>query len=369
MNKRSLHLISVALLLLWSAVLLYFHVSGRVQHYLPPDGLFRPMVLIAGIGLAILALFNLATMHSETTDCCGHDHDHAAAKEAECCDHDHSQKNHHHHTQSHDCGHDHSQDRKYAAHDHGHGILEESGLVGRLVAITIIAAPLAWAAVRTPDQYSPNAIINKGLYHQNYASTARADQFSLKKEADKTQAKPKAAPTDLAAPSSTPDSARTPGSASTAATAASTTAPAPTAAKSYGSFSLEDLKAQVPMSKEGNFILDVPEIYYTAGDKEVQTVLAGQPVETIAQVLPEKVNNEEGKRLRIFRMLVQCCAADARPYSIPAQFAEKAPDFKDMAWVKIKGKMSYVQEGGQTVPLLEATHIEETTAPDDAMMY
>jgi hypothetical protein len=391
MNKRSLHLISVALLLLWSAVLLYFHVSGRVVHYLPPDGIFRPMVLIAGIGLAILALFNLATMQSESADCCGHDHshdhahdhgccdhdhehhhdhEHAAAKEGGCCDHDHA---HEHHAHSHDCGHDHSHDHKHGlpqtgkAHDHAHGILEESGMVGRIVAITIIAAPLAWAAVRTPDQYSPNAIINKGLYNQNYASTTRADQFSLKKDSGKAKA---ATPADLAAP--TPDSARTPGSAvtgTTSAAGAGDTPPAPAAAKSYGSFTLEDLKAQVPMSKEGNFILDVPEIYYTAGDKEVQTVLAGQPVETIAQVLPEKVNNDDGKRLRIFRMLVQCCAADARPYSIPAQFAEKAPDFKDMSWVKIKGKMAYVQEGGQTVPLLEATHIEETTAPDDAMMY
>jgi uncharacterized membrane protein YcgQ (UPF0703/DUF1980 family) len=125
----------------------------------------------------------------------------------------------------------------------------------------------------------------------------------------------------------------------------------------------------VPKSKAGNFILEVPELYYTAGDKEVQAVITGQMIETVAQVLPEKVNNEDGKRVRIFRMLVQCCAADARPYSIPAQFAEKAPEFKDMTWVKVTGKMNYQQEGGQTVPLIEVTKIEETTAPDNAMVY
>ena len=139
--------------------------------------------------------------------------------------------------------------------------------------------------------------------------------------------------------------------------------------KSYGSFTLKDLEAQVPKSKEGNFMLEVTELYYTAGDKEVQSVLAGQPVETIGQILPEKVNNEKGTRVRLFRMLVQCCAADARPYSIPVEFGKTAPQFKDMSWVKVVGKMTFQQEGGQTVPVMEATSIVETAAPENQMIY
>ena len=147
------------------------------------------------------------------------------------------------------------------------------------------------------------------------------------------------------------------------------TPPGATTTQSYGSFTLADLEAQVPKSKEGNFILDVPEIYYTAGDAEVQKVIAGQSIETVAQVLPEKVNNEDGHRLRIFRLLVQCCAADARPYSVPVDFGKKAPDFKEMSWVKVTGKMSFRKEGDQTVPVIEATDIEETTAPENSMIY
>jgi uncharacterized membrane protein YcgQ (UPF0703/DUF1980 family) len=125
----------------------------------------------------------------------------------------------------------------------------------------------------------------------------------------------------------------------------------------------------VPQNKEGHFLLEVPEIYYTGGDLEVQKVLTGQMVETTAQVLPEKVNNTDGHRMRIFRMLVQCCAADARPFSVPIDFGKKAPEFKDMTWVKVTGKISYKKEGDQTVPLLEVTKVEETTAPDNAMIY
>jgi hypothetical protein len=389
-TRTLLHLISVALLLLWSAVLLYFYATGRIAQYLPGDGIFRPMVLVSGIGLAVLALFNLFTLGAEDPGCeghghahggdCGHDHAH------EGCGHDKHTHGHHHdcghehaHDPHHDCGHDHAHashgncghdhDHPGCGHEHAHaccghdhaagaahshGLLEESSWTGRLVAILILAAPITWAAFMTPDRYSANAVINKGLYNPNYSSTANADKFSLRTEdGAKAASVAPAKPTAQGAPPATEPAA----------------AKAEPQAQSYGSFTLDDLKAQVPQSKDGNFILEVPEIYYTGGDIEVQSVLAGQKVETIAQVLPEKVNNADGRRLRIFRMLVQCCAADARPYSIPVEFADKAPAYKDMTWVKIVGTMAYEKDGDQTVPVLKAEKVEETTEPENTMIY
>lgn len=131
-SKNLIHLVSVALLFLWGAVLLYFYASGRIAHYLPPDGIFRPMVLLAGIGLVIVGLFNLATTQYAAADCCGHDHDdgcghdHGHKDEHEgCCGHDHEHEHDHA-----DHSHDHHHDHAHAPHDHGHGILEESGSVG-----------------------------------------------------------------------------------------------------------------------------------------------------------------------------------------------------------------------------------------------
>ncbi|MCB1224498.1 MAG: hypothetical protein KDK99_01695 [Verrucomicrobiales bacterium] len=433
-QSRSIHLVSVILLLFWGGVLLYFYLSGRLSHYLPPDGIFRPMVLISGIGLVILGVFNFLTRNAEDIGCEGHDHGHdhdhgegkcgheghscchgadsaPAEKTAKSCchhghahEHDHAHDHHHDHAHDHDhgtchhhegeSGHAHSHahaggccgGHDHGGHDHAHGILEESSAMGRLVAVGILAVPLTLAAVMTPDRYSPNAVINKGLYNQNYASTARADQFSLKKPDAAPKPAPTAAPTVAA---TTPDAPPAPTPATTAAPVASAgsnaggdappaaggDAPASqdagsaTPAQSYGGFTLADLEAQVPKSSAGNFILEVPEIYYTAGDLEVQGVLKGQPVETIAQVLPEKVNNDEGHRLRIFRMLVQCCAADARPYSVPVDFGKSAPEMKDMTWVKVTGTMDYVKEGGQTVPLVRVKSMEETTEPDQSMIY
>jgi uncharacterized membrane protein YcgQ (UPF0703/DUF1980 family) len=400
-QRLLIHLLSVLLLILWGGVMIYFHVSGRVINYLPSDDLFRPLMLIGGIGMVVLALFNLLTYSQDEGACCSHDHDHA--HDGSCghdhghshkdggCGHDHSHDHAHEHQHEHKeagCGHDHSHDHAHehshdnAQHDHAHGILEEGSWISRLTAVAILAVPLTLAAVRSPDQFSANAILNKNFYTPNYGTGARAEQFSLanKMEAAKATAPKTTAPkadTGTAKTTSKADNAPPPGvNAASAAMADGTKKvnekdlPKPAQeSKSYGTFTLEDLKAQVPQSKDGNFILEVPELYYTGGDVEVQKVLTGQMVETIAQVLPEKVNNAEGHRLRIFRMLVQCCAADARPYSVPVDFGKKAPDFKEMAWIKVVGKMGYKKEGDQTVPIIEATKVEETTAPDNAMIY
>lgn len=234
----------------------------------------------------------------------------------------------------------------------------------------MLIAPLTWAAFQSPDRYSGNAVVNKGLYNPNYEDKTNAEKFDLKGK--QPSAATVAAKTGRAAPVPTPmpDTAIPPPEQfNKAENVAKASPPPPDKAQSFGSFTLEDLKKQVPQNKNGDFVLEVPEIYYTGGDLEVQKVITGQSVETTAQVLPEKVNNADGHRLRIFRLMVQCCAADARPYSIPVDFGKKAPEFKEMSWVKVIGKMSYKKEGDQVVPIIEATSIEEAPAPADAMIY
>jgi uncharacterized repeat protein (TIGR03943 family) len=249
--------------------------------------------------------------------------------------------------------------------------------VWRGIAIFMLVVPISAAAVLTQDQFTANAVMNKGVYSQNFGKGAHADQFSLKRErTDVGTGNANAVTATTTNPNSPPaaTAGATPGAQDVMpkvnVAEVDKQAAKGAEAKSYGSFTLADLEAQVPRNKEtGNFMLEVTELYYTAGDKEVQSVLAGQPVETKGQVLPEKVNNEKGNRVRLFRMLVQCCAADARPYSIPVEFATTAPQFKDMTWVQVSGKMAFREENGQTVPVLEAVKIEETAAPENQMIY
>ncbi len=96
------------------------------------------------------------------------------------------------------------------------------------------------------------------------------------------------------------------------------------AAEAWGAFTMEDLKKMVPQNDKGEFLLDVPQIFYTAGDKELMDVMEGIPVETTAQLMEETLNNPDKTRLKAFRLFIECCAADARPLSI-GRFRQGAP--------------------------------------------
>lgn len=135
-------------------------------------------------------------------------------------------------------------------------------------------------------------------------------------------------------------------------------------------FTLDDLKAQVPRDKDGNFQLELAELFMATGDRQVATVLDGQKVETIARVVPEKVENADGHKVRLFALVISCCAADAQPITIAADFGTKAPVFKDMTWVKVRGIMRYKPaDNDRLTPVLEATEMVETESQDGKSLF
>ncbi len=118
MNPRTRRIIYSLAVLIWSAVLLYFYSSGRINKYLVPD--FRLIAFAGGLGLAVLGLFNLLT----------------AGRKA-------------------DCGHNHGADE---AHDH------EGGDMHPVTAFLLMIVPMALSVVWTKDEYSVAALSRKGLY-------------------------------------------------------------------------------------------------------------------------------------------------------------------------------------------------------------
>ena len=143
----------------------------------------------------------------------------------------------------------------------------------------------------------------------------------------------------------------------------------------WGEFTLEDLKRMVPQSSEGNFLLEVPQLFYTANDTELQRVLEGLPVETVAQVMPiskdtQEMNPEAAtRRLRLFRMFVECCAADMRPLPVTIEFKDGIPEYEEMGWVKVVGKVRYEHVDGVTAPIVDVNTMEPTAEPMDMMVY
>lgn len=293
--------------------MVYFYASGRISVYLAPE--FRIYSLVAGLGLCVLGIFNLLTMKADVG--CGHDHDHG----------DEGQ------------GHEHD-------HDHGPPIT--------VVSLIFLTVPLLVAARISPDGFGAQTVANKGLYNPNYEANPVKEGFDLRVE-ETAPRKETAGP--AVEPQPQPETA-------------TATEPEPEPADDgYGEYTLADLEAQVDKSAEGNYLLTIPQLFYTGGDEELQRVLKGLPVETVGQVMDEEINNADGTRLRIFRLFIECCAADARPLSIPAEFGKAAPEYQEMGWVKIIGTMNYVSEDGMTVPVLEVKTMEPTEPPEDEMIF
>lgn len=138
---------------------------------------------------------------------------------------------------------------------------------------------------------------------------------------------------------------------------------------SWDTFTIEDLKQMVPQNDKGEFLLDVPQIFYTAGDKELMEVMEGIPVETTAQLMEETLNNPNNTRLKAFRLFIECCAADARPLSIPVDFSKTPPPYTEMGWYRLYGKLHYAREDGEILPIIEIERIEETVEPTDGLLF
>ncbi|HUF60760.1 MAG TPA: hypothetical protein VMN36_01680 [Verrucomicrobiales bacterium] len=323
--------LGILTLFVWGTIFLYFYLSGRVVNYLA-DG-FRPAALLGGLFLYVLATFNLLTVRAgKPAAACGHSHATAA------CGHDHANEADHEHTHSHHHGSlarardidelvdtpetahsgcDHGPEAH--SHDHRH---EDPGVAGVLVSFFILLAPVLAAASFTRDQFFDKAIINRGLY-SGVATAAGAERFWQ----DKTPA-----------------------------------------AGEIGNFTLADLETLVDRSAEGNYLLDLVSIFYAAGDVELQRVLTGLPVETTGQILPERANNEDGRRLRLFRLFMECCANDMRPLGIPIEFKDPAPQLREKSWVKVIGKLRFPTEDGVTVSVLEVDQIEPTEEPRERLL-
>ena len=208
-----------------------------------------------------------------------------------------------------------------------------------LVTALVILTPLVAAAIFTPDAYSASWVKKNDAGWSKGVVGKVPESFDLRKSVE-----------DKPPGADDADGAKQ-------------------AAGGWGPYTIEDFQAQVEQDEvTGDYLLDVISIFYTGGDEEVQAVVAGLPLETVGQVMPESMNDPNGHRLRAFRLMMNCCIADARPVSIPVDFGGPVPDYKEMGWYKFRGALAYEQWDGFTIPVLRATSMEPTESPEQGAM-
>ena len=384
--KKFLQLLAILTLMIWGGLFLYFYGSGRIEKYLDPS--FRIYALISGIGFILLGAFNFIH-RNRAVGVCTHDHAHGDA-----CDHDHhhdhdhdpdpeqGHSHEHHHDHDHGCcDHDHDPETMHAHahvhehhgccdHDHDHAPVHshdhEETPSGMAFSLLVLLVPLLAATAYSKDAFSSEYVAKWGKIErqmqQQRIAQARASQPAT---ADATPVtNPYTRDGIEAAEGAVGSSTPYPGQADTP--------PAPKddkAAEAWGAFTMEDLKKMVPQNAKGEFLIDVPQIFYTAGDKELMDVMEGIPVETTAQLMEETLHNPNNTRLKAFRLFIECCAADARPLSVPVDFGKAPPEYTEMGWYKLYGKLHYAKENDEIIPMIRIERIEATSEPTDGLLF
>jgi uncharacterized repeat protein (TIGR03943 family) len=291
-------------------VLISFCLKGRIDQYLHPQ--FRPWVLIGGIAFCIAGTVYL--MAKKSMDCC---------VDGECV-------------------HTNRQSPWRAA-----------------TAFGVIVLPLATGTYLSKDGYDKQVVLNRGFVQdvsklptRNPIGSTTLPQTippgALGADQDERASAEPPLPQDQGSSGAPPkDLARANDPAQT------------------GGNPDDGSEQYLPRAADGNVMLEVTDLLYGESEESLRKEFAGKTIEVVGQFLPGAKPNE----FKIVRMLIVCCAADARPIAVPVQ-VEDPVSIADMSWVKVIGTAEFVENGGPKAKVtFKAVKIEPTDPPQDAMLY
>jgi uncharacterized repeat protein (TIGR03943 family) len=311
----------------WSAILLASHLTGRAAKFLHPA--FRPGVLAAGLLLALLAL--LIASRETPPECC------ADAT----------------------CTHPLSRSR-----------------LGRWLTFGILVLPASFAVWLSPDTFSRQAFEQRGITmdatglgdrrpvaaaSQPAAEVKKAMQDSPGKPSKETVSAEKSAGDDVTG-------AKAPALAPALSPAASPPIPAAAAEGAAKDAATDAMPDYLQRTKEGYIITEVLDLLYSVQDSQLRKDFEGRTVQLIAQIMPDKTSANSANRFKAVRMFMSCCAADARPVATLVE-SKTLPEFPEMTWVKVVGTATFPIENGKRTAVIQATLVEETKPPEEAMLF
>ena len=127
---------------------------------------------------------------------------------------------------------------------------------------------------------------------------------------------------------------------------------------------LEEIEKTHRKTEKGFYEFNLMELYFAVGDPELQKIIDGMKVETEGRLVMERENNESGKRRRLYRLFITCCAADARAVPIILDFGDNpVPNIEENGWVRVAGEVTFPIERGATQVVLKAAECERKDAP------
>jgi uncharacterized repeat protein (TIGR03943 family) len=132
--------------------------------------------------------------------------------------------------------------------------------------------------------------------------------------------------------------------------------------------SMPDFFQFVEKSPDGALRLEMLDLIYAAEMGSLRKTLEGKTVELTGQVVT-KTQGSTAERFSLVRLLMVCCAADARPVGIWVQRPEGASGFQDMDWVRITGRPTFPVRDGRRTVVLEIDVIRPSEPPDELFLF
>jgi len=199
--------------------------------------------------------------------------------------------------------------------------------------LAVLVIPVLGAALLSGDQFSATTVLNRGIVTDAAGLGAARDRFSG--ERDEASLAP--------LPGAEAPSAENPST--------------PTAPADY-----------LPRDDRGRIKAEVVDLLFGTQDEGVRRDFEGQVVTVVGQVMPARESNPAGDRMKLVRMFMVCCAADARPVAL---LFRKPPGFEaaDMSWVRVTGRVSYPVDSGSRIVLIDAEEVTPSEPPEESMLF
>jgi uncharacterized membrane protein YcgQ (UPF0703/DUF1980 family) len=222
------------------------------------------------------------------------------------------------------------------------------------MALGVIAVPLIAGTVFSKDSYDQQAILNRGFVQDVSGLPVRNVAKDAPPAKDPNQpAIPSAALGGDNDENSIEPALPQDGSGNTASQ------------NGAGQDSKDDGSEQyLPRAEDGNVALEVSDLLYSETEASLRKMFSGKTIEVIGQYLPGADKSE----FKIVRMFIVCCAADARPISVPVKM-QGPVSIADMSWVKVIGQPEFVANGDRTKVVIKAAQVQPTDPPAEAMLY
>lgn len=196
-------------------------------------------------------------------------------------------------------------------HDHGEEHDHEGGDMNPFASLLLMVLPVALSMAWTKDQFSESTLARKGLY-------------------DEAPALDSAFLSSVLPP-----------------------------------LTLEEIEKGHRKTSDGFLEFSLMELFFATGDRELQGIIEGLKVETEGRIVAEKNDNQDGTRMRLYRMFMTCCVADSRAIPIILEFGKEPPLLPENGWVKIAGTMTFPEENGTLKAVLNVDRATAAEVPPE----